>query len=544
RETQVIARTMMGDDLRISPDGTHLAFIEDQNAHVMPLPAVGKALTVSPGFGALKVAQISSDEAYSLHFSSPDTLAWTLGPRLYTMRIDAAFEGDTAPGDGLDLGWSEPLARPEGVAAIIGATLVTMVGEEVIEDGVIVWASDRIIAIGARDTVTVPADADVIDGTGLTVTPGLIDAHAHGPHASGGIVPQQNWQALATLAFGVTTIHDPSNNTEAIFASSEMQKAGLIVTPRVFSTGTILYGAKAPGIFAQVRSLDDALRHLRRRKAVGAISVKSYNQPRRDQRQQVVEASRQVGLNVVPEGGSTLMHNLTMVVDGHTGVEHALPVAKIYDDVIQLWSATGVGYTPTLGVSYGGLMGENYWYAKTDVWAHPKLNAFVPREILDPASRRATIVPDTEYNHINAAAGAAALAEAGVGVQIGAHGQREGLASHWELWMLVQGGMTPHRALMSGTRDGARYLGLDNDLGTLEVGKLADLMVIRGDPLEDIRVSDQVAYTVLGGTVYDADQMNPIWPVASERPPLYFEATAYDTDGTPETGCSCGRGHP
>lgn len=542
RDARVIARTQMGADLRISPDGSHLAFVEDQNAFLMPLPQTGGTLTVSPGYSALDVVQVSVDEAAALHFSSAGALAYTLGPTLFTVPVADAFaEGFAAPTEGDALGWSVPTARPEGTAAIVGARLVTMVGEQVIEDGTIVWEADRIVAVGPRSSVAVPDGAEIIDGAGMTITPGLVDVHAHGPHASGGIIPQQNWKDLATLAFGVTTVHDPSNSTEMIFSAAELQKAGLILAPRIFSTGTILYGAKASGIFAKVDSLDDAMRHLRRRAAVGAISVKSYNQPRRDQRQQVMEAGRQVGLNVVPEGGSTLMHNLTMVVDGHTGVEHAIPVAAAYDDVVQLWAGTTVGYTPTLGVAYGGLSGEIYWYGQTDVWAHPKLQAFVPREVLDPAARRATIVADDEYNHIQAAAVAAKLAEAGVSVQVGAHGQREGLASHWELWMLVQGGMSPHRALMSGTRDGAAYLGMDADLGSLEVGKLADLMVVRGNPLEDIRVSDQVAYTVLGGRVYDADRMEAVWPAAPARPPLFWQATAFGGE-VPAATCTCGLG--
>lgn len=540
---QVVARTAMGSDIRISPDGQHLAFVDAQNAYVMPRPEIGQAMDVSPSFSALALAQVSADDAYSLHFSGPQEIAYTLGPSLFSVSVaDAMAEGFTPPDAGLALGWPEPLDRPDGTAAIVGARLVTMVGAEVIEDGAIVWEDDRLVAIGPRDTVTIPAGAAVIDGTGMTVTPGLIDVHAHGGQASGGIIPQVNWSNLATLAFGVTTVHNPSSSTETIFASAELQRAGEIVAPRIFSTGTILYGAQSPGSYSAVDSLDDALRHLRRRAAVGAVSVKSYNQPRRDQRQQVLEAGRQVGLNVVPEGGSTLMHNLTMVVDGHTGVEHALPVATLYQDIVQLWSATAVGYTPTLGVAYGGLMGENYWYAHTDVWAHPKLQRLVPREVLDPASRRATIVPDSEYNHIRAAAGAAMLSEAGVGVQVGAHGQREGLASHWEMWMLVQGGMSPHQALQSGTREGAAYLGMEADLGTLEIGKLADLMVIRGNPLADIRTSDQVAYTVLGGRVYDADQMSEVWPEPSAPAALYWQQGVFG-GSPPEGGCGCGRGH-
>ncbi len=545
-EERTVAVAPTGQDLRISADGAHVAFVEGQTAYVQPRPLTGGSLELSSGGTALPVARVSADDVFALHFSSPDTLAYTLGPTLFTVDVSDALDAVRAdapldpPTSGVSLGWAEPLSRPGGTAAIVGAKIVTMVGEEVIEDGVIVWQDDRIIAVGASGSVTVPPSARIIDGAGLTVLPGLIDVHAHGGQASGGIIPQQNWKNLATLAFGVTTTHDPSNDTESIFAAAELQKAGLILAPRIFSTGTILYGAKAPGAYAEVDSLDDALRHLRRRAAVGAVSVKSYNQPRRDQRQQIMEAARQVGLNVVPEGGSTFMHNLTMIVDGHTGIEHAIPVAAIYDDVVQLWSATTVGYTPTLGVAYGGLMGENYWYAHTSVWEHPRLSAFVPREVLDPASRRSTLVPDEEYNHIKAAAVAAKLAEAGVGVQLGAHGQREGLAAHWELWMLVQGGMSPHRALRSGTLDGAVYLGMEADIGSLEVGKLADLMVIAGDPLADISVSDQVTYTVLGGRVYDAATMNEVWPAQAERPPLYWQTAAFG--GQDEgVGCSCER---
>jgi imidazolonepropionase-like amidohydrolase/Tol biopolymer transport system component len=546
-ETRTVLTAAMGSNFQIAPDGETAAFIEGQVAYVMPLPQTGGALELSAGFKALPIARVSADDAYGIHFSDDHTLSFTLGPDLFSVDTHAALQAvrDGEPSEpdtvGIPLGWSVETPTPSGLAAIVGAQIVTMVGDTVIPDGVVLWENDRILAVGTRDTVEIPPDTRVIDGTGMTVTPGLIDAHAHAGQASGGIIPQQNWKNLATLAFGVTTTHDPSNNTETVFAAAELQKAGLILAPRIFSTGTILYGAKSPGAYAAVDSLDDALRHLRRRAAVGAVSVKSYNQPRRDQRQQIMEAARQVGLNVVPEGGSTFMHNMTMIVDGHTGIEHSLPVAAIYEDVVQLWAGTTVGYTPTLGVAYGGLMGENYWYAKTKVYDHPRLQSFVPRDVLDPASRRSTLVPDEEYNHIQVAKVANQLAEAGVGVQIGAHGQREGLASHWELWMLVQGGMTPHRALQSGTRDGAVYLGMDADLGSLEPGKLADLMVITGDPLTDIRTSDQVAYTVLGGRVYDASTMNEIWPHSIQRKAHFWDTSAFGGQ-PPEQGCTC-EGH-
>jgi imidazolonepropionase-like amidohydrolase len=396
---------------------------------------------------------------------------------------------------------------------------------EPIDDAVVVIEGDRIRAVGRRGEVEVPAGAEVVDVAGKTLIPGLIDVHWHGSQASHGVIPERNWVDHASLAFGVTAIHDPSSDTATVFAASEMAKAGIVLAPRIFSTGTILYGAET-AFMAEVESLDDARAHLRRIQAAGGFSVKSYNQPRRDQRQQVVAAARELGMMVVPEGGSLFQHNMTMVADGHTGIEHAIPVARVYDDVLQFWGATPVGYTPTLVVAYGGLWGENYWYATTDVWAHPRLSAFVPREELDARARRRVTAPEEEWGHFETARTAARLREAGVPVQIGAHGQREGLAVHWEMWMLAQGGMTPRQALAAATIDAARYLGLDGDLGSIEPGKLADLVILGGDPLGDLRQTDSVERVVLGGRLYDAATLDRLWPDPAPREPYWWQRGA------------------
>jgi imidazolonepropionase-like amidohydrolase len=458
-----------------------------------------------------------------------------IGPEYFTRDLSDAFafmEG--APEElpdpdtvGVRVGFTVPTHVPTGTVALVGARIVTMNGDEVIERGTIVTNGNRIAAVGPVDAVDVPANAAVIDVSGSTVVPGIVDAHAHALHFFSGPGPQQNWAYYANLAYGVTTSHDPSANTGFVFGQSERQKAGKIVGPRIFSTGTILYGAD--GDFrANVDSLNDARSHLRRMKAVGAISVKSYNQPRREQRQQVLQAARELSMLVVPEGGSTFYHNMTMILDGHTGIEHNIPIAPLYEDVMGVWRETAVGYTPTLVVNYGGLSGEYWWYEHDDVWANERLLTFVPRRVIDPRSRRRPKTPDDDYHYIEVARQAKKLVDAGGLVQVGAHGQLQGLAVHWEMWMFVQGGMTPHEALRSATLHGAKYLGLDRDLGSLEVGKLADLVVIDGNPLEDIYLSDDVRYVMVNGRIFDAATMNEVGNHPSERMPFWWERPEVD----------------
>ena len=370
--------------------------------------------------------------------------------------------------------------------------------------------------------MTVPKNAKIVNVSGKTLLPGFIDVHAHVGMNGDGLTVEQNWNFLANLAFGVTTNHDPSKDTETFFANSELQKAGKIVGPRLFSTGTILYGA-VTRFTSEVHSVDDALSHIKRLKAFGAFSVKSYNQLSRSKRQQILKAARSLEMNVVIEGGSTFQYNMTMILDGHTGIEHNIPISPLYNDVVTLHGASRVGYTPTLVVSFGGLSGENYWYQHDRVFDHSRLLAFTPREILDRRARRRLKVEEDDYNHIVVAEATKALSDAGVKVNVGAHGQRQGLAAHWEMWMLAQGGMKPLEVLKAGTLNGAEYIGLDNDIGSLETGKLADLIILEKNPLEDIRNTDSVELVMINGRLYDATTMNQLFPEVVTRPAFWWE---------------------
>ncbi|MGV3640785.1 MAG: amidohydrolase family protein [Adhaeribacter sp.] len=534
-----------------SPDNKWLAFNELFNAYIVPFPLTGKGLELSADSKAIPLARVTRDAGTSLHWSADSKkLHWMLGEEYFTNDLKNRFsfvEGAVAqlpPLDstGLKVNLVLDSDIPRGLIAFTGARLITMKGGEVIENGTLVVDGNRIVALGPAGQVAIPAGAKTIDVAGKTIMPGLVDVHAHLGTFRLGMSPQQQWAYYANLAYGVTTTHDPSSNTEQVFNQAEMVRTGAMVGPRIFSTGTILYGAEG-NFKAVINSLEDARSHLRRLKAYGAFSVKSYNQPRREQRQQVIQAARELNMAVVPEGGSTFFHNMTMILDGHTGIEHNVPVAPLYHDVQTLWKNSRTGYTPTLIVNYGGNSGEYYWYQKTQVWDKDRLLKFTPRGVVDGRSRRVTLVPDEEYEngHLLIARSLKKLTDLGVKVNLGAHGQLQGLGAHWELWMLQQGGMSNLEALQAATINGAAYLGMDQELGSLEAGKLADLIVLDKNPLEDIRHSESVSYTMVNGRLFDAATMQETGNRQKQALPFYWEKTKVAAP-FPLTGESHGHG--
>ncbi|HMQ50218.1 MAG TPA: amidohydrolase family protein [Saprospiraceae bacterium] len=514
-----------------SPDNKWVAWSELYKVYVAPMPLAGQPIGLSATTKAIPVAQVAKDAGINIHWSADSKkLFWTLGNEYFSDVLTERFlflEGavDSIPPldtTGLLIDLKLQSDRPSGVIALTNARIITMEGDEVIENGSIVIEGNVIKALGS--SINIPRNAQVIDCSGKTIMPGLIDVHGHLGDFRYGLSPQRNWYYYANLAYGVTTAHDPSSNSEMIFSHSEMIKAGQMVGPRLYSTGTILYGAD--GDFkAVINSLDDARSAIRRTKAYGAFSVKSYNQPRREQRQQVLQAARELGILVVPEGGSFFYHNMSMVADGHTGIEHNIPVAPLYDDVIQFWAQTKTHNTPTLIVNYGSVNGEYYWYQHTNVWEKERLLRFTPRPLIDARARHRTMLPESEYTngHILTSQSLNKLQAEGVNINLGAHGQLQGLGAHWELWMLQQGGMSNHQALKCATLNGAIYLGMDQQIGSLKAGKLADLIVLDKNPLEDIRYSEQVCYTMINGRLYDAETMDEIGNHPKKRAPFYFE---------------------
>lgn len=532
---RVHAQGELVTDYAVSPDGRVFAFRQNYEALVMPLMPGGQDVPVDLKGGPMPVTRVSSGGAEWIHWTHGGAeLHWSMGPTVYTARTDAFFRNAPAaegapkfepPKTGVSLSTEVAADRPRGVVALTGARIVTMAQADggVIDDGVIVIRDHRIAAVGKRGEVQIPADAKTVEVAGKTIIPGLVDAHAHGPQGVDELVPQQNWSLMVNLALGTTTIHDPSNRAAEVFAAAELQRAGKIVGPHIFSTAEVVYGAKAARNYAQIDSYEDALAHVRRLKAEGAHSIKNYNQPRRDQRQQLIQAARDENMQVVAEGGALFGQDMNIVADGNSTLEHNIPQMTIYEDVLSYFSQSKTNYTPTLVVTFGGLAGDPYWRSHTDVFAQPVVKAHTPPGILAAETVRRPIAPESQYVDDDSAREAHKLAKRGVLVSIGAHGQQAGIGPHWEMWSFVRGGMSPMEALQAGTIVPAKSLGMEADVGSLEVGKLADLVVLDADPTVDIRNSEKVHRVMVGGRMYDPLTLDEVVTGDRKRAPWWWE---------------------
>ncbi len=441
----------------------------------------------------------------------------------------AKAKGDTTKGYKPDeKRFTVMLARdvPRGVAVLRGGRAVTMKGTEIIEDADVVVRDNRIVAIGARGKVEVPAGARIVDVAGKTLLPGFVDTHYHTQWLIPEIHPGVTWQYLTMLAYGVTTTRDPQTGSTDVLSYEDRVETGGMVGPRIFSTG--------PGVFISenIRNLDHAKTVLKRySRYYDTKTLKMYMTGNRQQRQWIIQAAKELQLMPTTEGGLDFKLELTHAMDGYPGIEHSLPIAPIYDDVVQLFKASQTTNTPTLLVSYGGPFGENYFYAREEVHDNPKMRRFVPEDNLDARSRRrgtgaggspgpAGWFLAEEYVFPKHAQFVKKLIEGGGRAAVGSHGQLQGVGYHWELWAMGSGGMSNHDVLRTATIFGAEAIGLGADIGSLEPGKLADILVLDRNPLDSLRHSTSLRYVLKNGRLYEADTLNEIWPRQQPLPPL------------------------
>lgn len=407
--------------------------------------------------------------------------------------------------------------RPSGTVVLSGARIITMKGDEVIARGDVVVTGNRIVAVGAQGSVTIPSGARTIDVSGKTIMPGLMDIHAH-MWPQWGVHAPQPYMYTVNLAYGVTTTRDPQTSTADVVSYGDAVDVGQIIGPRIYATG--------PGIFSSdnVSSADDAKDVMKRySEFYKTETIKQYMAGDRKQRQWIVMAAKAQHITPTLEGGLDFKKNMTEAMDGYAGIEHTLPIAPMYKDAVQLFSQSGTTWTPTLLVQYGGPWAENWWYEHYDILSDAKLVRFTPFSELERRGlRRPQWFRDSEYSFKLFAEQAKKIVEAGGRVGLGGHGQLQGLGAHWELWNIASGGMKPIDVLRVGTIFGAEAIGLQRDLGSVEVGKLADILVLDGNPLDDIKNTNTIRYVMKNGRVYDGNTLAEVWPRQRELPKQWW----------------------
>ena len=556
------------DDLVPSPDGMWvLAHVMNQ-LYVIAMPPVGgEPPTVSVGGPAVplkKITDIGAD--YYGWADDGKTITWAVGASYFRQPLSSiSFEppkdekkegekkdeakdadkdkdkketADAKPADKKDEKKEEkkpekfkeqekdvqeiavdlemPRKTPKGTIVLRGATVVTMKGDEVLKDADIVIENNRIKSVGAKGSV--PSGAKVFDVKGKTITPGFVDTHAHWFEIKRGILDTQNWAFLANLAYGVTSGLDVQTSTNDMFAYQDLVDTGDILGQRAFSTG--------PGVFSDNNfQTEEEVKGVltKYQKYYGTHNIKSYLVGTRKQRQFMVQASKELQMMPTTEGALDLKLDLTHVIDGFHGNEHTLPITPLYNDVLQMFAKSGIAETPTLIVNYGGPFGEDYWYEYSEVHDNAKLNHFTPHRIIDQKTkRRPEWFRKDEYEFPKLAAQVTKLERAGGLVGVGSHGQLQGLGYHWEMWMLGSGGMTPMEVLKCATVNGSHIVGRPDEIGTLEPGKLADLVIFDKSPLDDIHNSNSIHWVMKNGELFEGDTLNQVWPEQKKLEPLWF----------------------
>ncbi|MDQ2668719.1 MAG: amidohydrolase family protein, partial [Gemmatimonadota bacterium] len=531
------AQARQATQLQVSPDGRRVLAQVDNMLFIVPLPMTGGTTpTVSvtqPTGGAIPYRRLSRIGGDFLGWNTDSrSVFYSLGRSFFQYDIARAdsLAADSssrapvrppvaAPGAAtaankpvydaarIDVTISAPKDRPTGSVVLRGARIITMKGDLVIPRGDVVVTGNRIVGVGAQGRVTVPAGARVIDVSGKTIMPGLVDVHAH-MWPQWGVHSPQPYMYTVNLAYGVTTTRDPQTSQSDVISYGDAVDVGQIIGPRIYATG--------PGIFVQdnVSSAEDAKEVMKRYSEFYLTeTIKQYMAGDRRQRQWIVEAAKEQHITPTLEGGLDFKKNMTEAMDGYAGIEHTLPIAPMYKDAIQLFAQSGTTWTPTLLVQYGGPWAENWWYEHTDILSDAKLTRFTPfSELERRALRRPQWFRDSEYSFKLFAEQARKVVEAGGRVGLGGHGQLQGLGVHWEIWNIASGGMKPMDVLRVATVYGAESIGLLQDLGSVEAGKLADILVLDGNPLEDIKNTNTIRYVMKNGRVYDGNSLSEVWP--------------------------------
>jgi imidazolonepropionase-like amidohydrolase len=386
--------------------------------------------------------------------------------------------------------------RAQGSYALEGASVLAGAGETLLRDATILVQGGRIEAVGPRASISIPPDLPVVDVRGKTILPGLWDMHTH--------VTQMEWGPVY-LAAGVTTVRDMGNERELLLALRDARAKGEVLGPRLLLAGLVDGGG--PNAFGTVAATtpEEGREVVRRFREEGFQQVKLYNQLAPDVVAAIASEAHRLGMTVTGHVPTAMTlreaveagmdHIAHLAVRDEPGSEDLRRTATFLRD-------HGTVLDPTL--SWGELLGRSTSTPIAEFQpGFPKIPP--PLQRLFDSAGNSEITPEDARARLDRSLRIVGeLHAAGVPIVAGTDEGIPGHSLHREIELYVEAGMTPLEAIRSATIVPARAMELEKDLGTIEAGKRADLVVLDADPLERISNVRTVRFVVTGGRMYEA----------------------------------------
>lgn len=501
-------------DIRVSPSGRYVAFQDKLGLSIAPFSA---SAAERPHYSASDIEtanRVAKDGADYFQWVANDRLVWSAQENVYVADPNGKKEQIA------DLSVPRTSDSKVGRTAYVGARAITMSGLGVLEDALIITSNNKIEYVGPRNGSAALDDATVVDISGKTVMPGIVDVHTHflrtfEVEATAPITRDM----FATLAYGVTTVFDPSGPTIDASVRSENSQSDEFTGPTYYGAGLPLLGAYGSFNQTPVRSYEEALHWTHLLARAGALMVKEYLQPTRHQRRWLADAAKHWGLGVTAHEVRNLRVPLSLVVDGYTGIEHNMTNRPVRDDVKQFLVSSGIAMTPTLGVTVQPGEYLQSLSSSRDQRA---------RCLIAPRSNKSTVVPSDKAklqlissSDFVVARDYADILNRGGNVSIGGHGEAPGLDSHWEMQLLEMAGAKRISILQAATVNGAKKLGMENHIGSLAAGMDADFVVLNSNPLDGIKNTLDISRIVRRGRTV-------AWPM-SAAPPGWVSDDSWQT---------------